>query len=170
MLSDNMSKRPTFYVNDDTQKPVRASGILFYKIISDKTYLLVISSKSRIEDFGGKTDLVDKSPLDTALREASEESNNLIDINTYRSRVDPDDCIYVPHAKYLLYFCRLYEHEFPDTHVFGRLEYCENIPRNIIYLDKSQLYRRAYLKKLNPRLKYKRKTLKMIRQLGKVVE
>ena len=67
--------RPTFYTPDN--KPIRAAGFLFYS--SDKhnniTYLFRYS-KDKWQDIGGKSDVKDKGPLDTAIRECCEETNN----------------------------------------------------------------------------------------------
>lgn len=60
--------RPTFKHNGYT---VRAAGVL---VLSDG-YRLLRRVRGRYEDVGGKTDAVDTSALDTAVREAVEETN-----------------------------------------------------------------------------------------------
>ena len=80
---NNISKkiidiRPTFFID---KNPIRASGILFYvydKVKKKKIWLLrreIKQSTFYYCDTGGKTDSVDKSPIDTAIRETIEETN-----------------------------------------------------------------------------------------------
>jgi len=80
---NNISKkifdiRPTFFID---KNPIRASGILFYvydKVKKKKLWLLrreIKQSTFYYCDTGGKTDSVDKSPIDTAIRETIEETN-----------------------------------------------------------------------------------------------
>lgn len=65
-------ERPTFEYNGF---PVRAAGILVYTHDGrDKLYLFR-NIKGRFEDIGGKTDPVDASEVDTAVRECVEETN-----------------------------------------------------------------------------------------------
>ena len=72
MAEDN---RPTFYTNDG--KPIRAAGILCYvhdKDKNKKTWLFR-KQKNKYSDTGGKTDSLDSSSLETAIRETVEETN-----------------------------------------------------------------------------------------------
>ena len=65
-----MTDRPTF---SHCGMPVRAAGILL--ITSDGRHRLFRHIKKRFEDIGGKTDMVDNNSVDTAVREACEETN-----------------------------------------------------------------------------------------------
>jgi hypothetical protein len=79
MKNTNKNNRPTFYLNDDPEKPLRASGVLFYRFdMEEMDYkLLLIYSRDKYEDFGGCTDDVDDNIKETAVREVEEESNKI---------------------------------------------------------------------------------------------
>lgn len=67
-----MSDRPTFEYNG---MPVRAAGILLVAHNGRDTLRLFRNIKGRFEDIGGKTDAADNNEVDTAVREACEETN-----------------------------------------------------------------------------------------------
>ena len=67
-----MANRPTF---DYLGHPVRAAGILVYTIDRGNKIRLLRIVNNKIEDIGGKTDVIDKSMFHTAAREACEETN-----------------------------------------------------------------------------------------------
>ena len=71
-----MSFRPTFYYNNNSNNPIRAAGILI--ITSDmygRELYLLNHCNGKYEDIGGKSDAVDHSAVDTAVRECCEECN-----------------------------------------------------------------------------------------------
>ena len=55
--------RPTFYLDNNTECPIRAGGVLFYrKNPETENYdIMLIYSRKHYEDFGGRTDKKDKS-------------------------------------------------------------------------------------------------------------
>ena len=78
-----MTDRPTFEYNGN---PVRAAGILVYTYTNNKCLRLFRNINSRLEDIGGKTDAADKNEIDTAVREAVEETGGkLFDKNHTRN-------------------------------------------------------------------------------------
>lgn len=70
--------RPTF---DCKYGLIRAAGIIPYTLLNDNLYFLLQNKNEMYEDFGGKTENIDKSAIDTALRECSEESNKILIFN-----------------------------------------------------------------------------------------
>ena len=97
--------RPTFYVDSDVKKPVRASGIVPYTYLNCVLHVLLLETmwpdtkEPYFEDFGGKTDRRDKNSYDTACRECEEESNNILNLRTKK----PTHRYYFPAGKYLCY-------------------------------------------------------------------
>lgn len=72
--------RPTFY---HMGQPVRAAGILLWSITPYNVKVhLFRQVGGGFEDIGGKTDSVDTSAMDTAIRETCEETNNHLFSNT----------------------------------------------------------------------------------------
>ncbi len=155
MHKDN---RPTFFTEDG--QPIRAAGILCYvyhksfdENKKNKKIWLFRNQNSYYSDTGGKTDAIDKTVLDTAIRETVEETNGRL----FSSKHDYDICkkilirefdrqkpepIYVKNCKYLLYPLRLrYKNKFLSLKRFGEKEthddmehsyhWCENIPKNL---------------------------------------
>ena len=125
--------RPTFYLDGDENKPIRAAGILPYAMFDGKPKFLVISRKDRYEDFGGKTAYEDLSIDQTILREAYEESNGLFTPSMiYPHLVNP---CYIPKCKYLVYFIPISPAWDPKD--FGNLEFCENVQRTVEWVPLS---------------------------------
>jgi hypothetical protein len=125
--------RPTFFYEG---MPVRAAGILLWTQDGHKTLCLLNKCNRKFEDLGGKTDVGDTTPLDTAIREACEETNNSIFSNKhtfkecaamlYEHAVDSMDAQYNDRSKYLLF--RVYVHPSilsMDMRRFGRTEKTE---------------------------------------------
>src|SRR5687768_9329323 len=71
------ANRKTLFYLDDNTKPIRAAGVIIYKIVDGIVNLLLINVNNRYEDLGGKIEHVDIEISDTVIREALEESNNL---------------------------------------------------------------------------------------------
>lgn len=67
-----MAPRPTFSYQG---QPVRAAGILLYTYVNGQKWFLFRKAKGKWQDMGGKTDVQDTSIVDTAIREATEETN-----------------------------------------------------------------------------------------------
>jgi 8-oxo-dGTP pyrophosphatase MutT (NUDIX family) len=103
-------ERPTFYHKD---KPVRAAGILIWTNSNGQALYLFNNCKGRYEDMGGKTDPGDRDAMDTAIREATEETNGKIFSNNhstddcknclYHHVVNHSEILYNSKSKYLLY-------------------------------------------------------------------
>ncbi len=109
-----MDNRPTFFNNDENQ-PIRAGGIIFYKIDPfTKNIKLLMQYTERIdqrtnikrnvyEDIGGKTDEKDNNIYDTITREIVEETNNIITKEIIKEHLDKKHhTFYLKHSKYFL--------------------------------------------------------------------
>jgi 8-oxo-dGTP pyrophosphatase MutT (NUDIX family) len=145
--------RKTFYHNDDKDKPIRAAGIILYKIINNDVELLLIKCKERYEDFGGKVDNNDENVYETISREAAEESNYKLDRESIKERLENNNPIYVEHGKYLLYIIEANEDEkLLLSNDFGDKETYENVDRTVEWLSKDKYLNDVTL---NPRLKHK---------------
>ena len=70
-----MAPRPTFTYKG---QPVRAAGILLYTYVRGQKWYLLRKAKGKWQDMGGKTDDHDSSIVETAIREACEETNGRI--------------------------------------------------------------------------------------------
>lgn len=137
------SSRPTFYVDDDNQKPVRAAGVIPYSIIDGELKFLVISRKDNYEDFGGKTSEEDISIHQTILREAYEESNGLFSPPMiYDHLVNP---CYIARCKYIVYFVPVSSSWKSSD--FGDIEYHEKISRKVEWVPI-----KTFMSKRHPRL------------------
>lgn len=150
MHQDN---RPTFYTKDG--QPIRAAGILCYvyhksfnKEIKDKKIWLFRNQNNIYSDTGGKTDKIDKSIIDTAIRETVEETNG----HLFSSKHNYEICekilkqefkrqtpnpIYVDNCKYLLYPLRLrYKNRFLSLKRFGDKEIHDDMHHSYHWIDK----------------------------------
>lgn len=91
---------------DDPGKPVRAAGVVLYRVMDGHRYYLfqVVHKGPReiFEDFGGKVELCDKGWHDTLVREAVEESNGQLDARELRARLShpTTEEYYHPRSKY----------------------------------------------------------------------
>ena len=103
--------RPTFMFNGN---PVRAAGILIFTFDRGRRMILFRDIDGRYEDIGGKTDSADSSFVDTAVREAAEEtggklfhpSHRMHDCkNILRDLINSINCetCYNPRSKYVLF-------------------------------------------------------------------
>tara|TARA_B100000780_G_C21003331_1_gene401483 strand:+ start:405 stop:872 length:468 start_codon:yes stop_codon:yes gene_type:complete len=105
-----MSSRPTFDYNG---YPVRAAGVLIWTRKNGRTLRLLRKVNHKFEDIGGKTDVNDNNELDTAIREACEETNGKIFSESHSRKVCAQylynhimrsmDIQYNPASKYLLF-------------------------------------------------------------------
>lgn len=116
-----IDERPTFYIDD---KPIRAAGILFYvKDKSNKKNMILFRRENKETtqfycDTGGKTDVGDKSSIETAIRETVEETNSHLFDKKHNRKKCSDilknifekqkiDHIYITKSKYILYLVEL---------------------------------------------------------------
>ena len=150
--SKMLAFRPTFYFNDEKTYPIRAGGVLIYKIINNRVKLLMIKKKDETyEDIGGKTDLNDITELDTICREVEEETNMVINKNIIKYQLNKSKNIYITNSKYLLYLVEAnsYERNLKSTY-FGTKELKDNIIRTIQWIDIDNLLENKL--KFNPRI------------------
>ena len=134
-----INNRPTFFID---MKPVRAAGILFYVHNRNKKYWLLRKCKGLYSDTGGKTDINDKSILDTAIRETVEETNGHLfskkhSVNKCRKILidqfskNDIESIYIKKSKYILY---LFELRWTNKEIplgrFGEIEIHTNKPHS----------------------------------------
>jgi len=133
-MNNATDMRPTFYWNGQSQKPIRAGGLLLYKIINKKIYFLMLkkSSNKYFEDFGGKTDKQDKNILDTIIREVLEETNKVINKNEIKLYLENGLSFYFDEGKYVLFVAQTHINYKP--HQFGHKEVKENIKRNMFWI------------------------------------
>jgi hypothetical protein len=99
----NYNDRPTFFYKH--KYPIRAGGILFYRIKNKKYEYLVVKTNDTYSDLGGKTEICDRDIYDTISREVKEESNSyFIQNSIYSLLVDNiNKSKYLVKAKYLLF-------------------------------------------------------------------
>lgn len=110
-ISD-MTDRPTFEYQG---KPVRAAGILVWTRKDGQVHRLFRRIKKKFEDIGGKTDVLDQSVLDTAIRETVEETHGKLFCETDTpencaaklrqklQNVESEHIEYNPISKYILF-------------------------------------------------------------------
>jgi hypothetical protein len=122
----------------------------------------------RLEDIGGKTDVVDNDIFDTITREVFEETNGVIGRSILRRQLlDPrTTMVYVPASKYLICFVfanryerRLTSARFGDEELFSaseRISHNPPRPRTIKWLDAESVTKS---KILNPRVGSVRRVL-----------
>lgn len=150
----DVDDRPTFFIRSDW--PCRAGGIIPYIKRDGVTKILLIKremvkrGERRIvyEDFGGKTDNVDKNIRDTISREAFEESNKIFTIQTIKNSIKGPG-IYNKKSKYLFYFVKV--NEMYDPVIFGDYEFHDGIFRTVEWVDTNNVEKIT----LNYRLKCK---------------
>ncbi len=130
-----MDNRPTFFIDSDNQ-PIRAGGIIFYKIepLTKQIKMLMqyteridnITNKKRnvYEDIGGKTDEDDKSIYDTIMREVIEETNGIITKEIVQEHLNKEKIgYYLGHSKYYLIIVEANKKIIDiDRRVYGKVE------------------------------------------------
>jgi 8-oxo-dGTP pyrophosphatase MutT (NUDIX family) len=158
IVKNIMSKsRPTFYLNDDETKPVRAGGVIIYKFTRKGMNLLLIENNGKYEDIGGCSDEEDKTYIDTIVREVYEETNKLIKRKNTRQKLASSPSVYISISKYVIYFIEATERQKKLTQKdFGSKEKHDNIERTIQWIPLSHFLDSNIIQhKLNFRLKNK---------------
>jgi 8-oxo-dGTP pyrophosphatase MutT (NUDIX family) len=122
---------------------VSASGILFYKIINNECYLLLIKYNDlkcdRYDDFGGCIDQCDQSIYDAMIRECQEETNGVINKYIIDKYLQKDyDLHHNKYSRYLGFLKQVDNDFFPDTSVFGNLEIHDNLKRIVQWIKYSK--------------------------------
>jgi hypothetical protein len=156
--------RKTFYYNDEDNRPVVASGAVFYRVKKGKMELLLIDNNGIFEDIGGKSEKFDDDIKNTASREIEEETNGLIKEINIIDRMD--NSIYVPRSKYELFIIEANKDEMKLTSDdFGEYELHDNFKRKIKWISKEKLLDKNIFKfKLNQRIK----NMELFKRLNKI--
>jgi hypothetical protein len=137
---DNLSESKIVQINDRKNmynNTISAAGCLFYKDTTNGKELLLIKYADptwpKLDDLGGKVDNMDKSIIETIVREVGEESNNIISESQIRSLLAKKENmhIYNKQSKYYLILVKVDEGFFSDTSVFGNKEEHDKIIRRI---------------------------------------
>lgn len=138
----------SFYFENDPNKPIRAAGVLLYKVLNGCTYYLmqVVTKQKKgqlctsYEDFGGKVEPSDSSWSDILLREAIEESNGVLNRDELHTRLSNNSTkiFYHDRSKYLFALVEanaresaLLGHEFGDKEIDNGYE----IQRHVKWLN-----------------------------------
>jgi 8-oxo-dGTP pyrophosphatase MutT (NUDIX family) len=134
---DNLNSKSKLFDNS-----ISASGCLFYKIVDNKIKLLMIKYTDprwpKLDDFGGKIDEPDKSVFDAAIRETTEETNNVISKDIILKILSDNDdyiCFYNKTSKYYVYLMKVDDDFFNDTSIFGNFEKADKISRTVGWYD-----------------------------------
>lgn len=128
--------RPTFDYKNDTNKPIRAGGVIIYRKFNNEIELLLIKKLNRYEDIGGKTDIKDINEFDTVSREVKEETNFVINQKIIKKQLDNNKSIYNYKSKYVLYFVKANKYERKLTsEKFGECENFDSIERTIHWVN-----------------------------------
>jgi len=159
-MSDKLSKtkNPIFYYKNIDDFEIKAGGVIFYTFDKDECILkfLLINNNGIYEDFGGKTDLCDKSIFDTITREVEEESNKIFTRKEIFDKIKNKNPLYTKNSKYILYFCHIKDHEQYKSSMFGDREFHENIERTVEWISYNTLKTYDFINNnLNFRLKSK---------------
>lgn len=162
--------RKIFYFDNDKDKPILASGVLFIKESPDgKKDVLVQKVKKEdgkiiVTDFGGKVDLDDTTPIQAAARELGEEINYGIFHKDKGSFLDEEGLkrliqgnimgkVYLPTAKYFLVFVKFNDKEIGiDMEKIGDHETLDQIERTVDWISSDDFIKTYFDQKLHPRL------------------
>jgi len=149
------SKRKTFYLNSDKDKPITAGGVILFRIIKNDIELLLADTRGTFEDLGGCVDKLDKDILTTVAREAFEESNELLNKRKIKSRLKAETPVYVEKMKYVVYVIEANDDEKKlASGDFGSIEHHDQIERTIKWIPLSILIiPEIFRDKLNWRIK-----------------
>jgi hypothetical protein len=149
--------KKVFYLNNDEEKPIKAGGVVLYKVENQIIQLLMIEIECIYEDLGGKVDPEDETIFDTVAREAYEESNYLLDQKKIKERLFLAKYVYVPHSKYMVFLIEAnIEESLLTSRLFGNKEIKDNIERIIKWVPVKYLMKQEIIKhKLCTRLKHK---------------
>jgi 8-oxo-dGTP pyrophosphatase MutT (NUDIX family) len=121
---------------------ISAAGCLFYKEATNghKKLMLIkyVDPKwPRLDDLGGKIDEKDATIYDAIVREALEETNNVIPETKMRQLVSgkTNKHFYNKQSKYYLILIKVNDQFYPNTEVFGDLEEHDQILRTISWYN-----------------------------------
>ena len=151
-------ERPTFYIDGDKTKPVRAGGVIIYKYVKNELFMLLIDSRGQYEDIGGRTDYDDDDYFDTVVREVYEETNKIIKRKNTRDKImATTQKVYIPVSKYVIFFIEATEKQKKlKKKDFGPKEIHDDIFRTINWISHSHFTEKNIINyKINFRLKNK---------------
>lgn len=151
-----MDQRKTFYINNDTTKPIRAGGVIVYRKNKNHSVdLLLIFSRGIYEDIGGRTDIKDTDIYDTVAREVEEETNKIILCESIKDRLTRSKYVYCAKSKYVIFLVEATENEAClESNIFGNIEIHDNISRLIKWISVDTVLDASVIKyKLNYRMK-----------------
>lgn len=178
--NERVEKRKTLYYGKNA---VKASGVMFYKrkrvkknSKNDNKYnsgieVLVLFTKGKYEDPGGKIDEIDESIEAAAAREVSEETNNVITQDMALSMINHKStkCHYSKISKYLLYLVEA-NNEIKNINMddFGTREIKYDYKRIFQWIDIDKLYSQTNIngRRINPRII----SLAVPKQIKKIME
>jgi hypothetical protein len=164
---ENYNDRPTFYYKNNKKKPIRAGGILFYRLrlvantntntntnTNQYDFLLMYNTwRKTYEDLGGRTSEGDTCIQDTIAREIEEESNKIFKRDDIKKRLKNQSHVYIPNCKYLLYFLKATDEEAQlKKSDFGKLEIYDNLERTISWLSSNKILSNKFPLQLNIRM------------------
>lgn len=141
-----------FHLNN---QEICAGGVILYRMINSNIELLLIKSRDKYEDFGGKIDKGDVDIYDTIAREVKEESNNLIDYDSIMLRIKDTNNkpVYVKYSKYLVFILEANDLEKELTsEMFGTHEIHDNINRTVHWISMTDFLNLTERKEVNFRL------------------
>jgi len=136
-----LTSRKVFFINRPkngtlVKSPTTAAGILFFKVIDGKIYLLLISYNEKkyslLDDLGGRAEVYDQSIFQTINREVAEESNDLIQVDSQNLQCNQ---VYVADSKYLCLIVKLDSDAYQDTSIFGTFESTNKFERTIKWYE-----------------------------------
>jgi 8-oxo-dGTP pyrophosphatase MutT (NUDIX family) len=136
-ISENKIIKSLADRNEIYENTISACGCMFYKIVNNNLYLLLIKyadpNWSKYDDFGGVIDHSDDTLLDTIIREATEETNGVIDNLTINMYLDNDTTktFYNKNSKYYSLLFEVDDSFHYDTDVFGIFEEADKISRTV---------------------------------------
>ena len=130
-------KKIFFITNNEEDIALSAGGVIFYKITDGELFLLLSYSREKYEDLGGRCDINDKDIFDTIAREVEEESNKLILRDAVLKRIKNNSKYAIcKQSKYMVHFIKANCSEMKlSTEDFGKVEFHENLPRTIHWLN-----------------------------------
>lgn len=153
------NKRKIIYLEEDPVKPVVAAGVIFYRYDGKDMQLMLINSRNKLEDIGGKIDQIDESIEEAAAREVEEETNKIIKASDIIDRLNEarsSQKIYVKNSKYLIYIVKANDSERKLTiDDFGDYEEHDKIKRTIQWISRDTVFSTAFIRggKLNYRMR-----------------
>lgn len=155
------NERKTIFYEDDPTQPVTAAGVILYRISGKAMELLLIYSRNKLEDIGGKIDKIDETIEEAAAREVEEETNGQITADQIIDRLNSaasNQKVYVKNSKYLIYLIKATNEERGlDKDDFGEYEDHDKIRRDIQWIGRDRVFSTSFIRggKLNYRMRSK---------------